>query len=204
MPTSKSGKRLLGLLDKTAKDIVGKSFSDIASERNHKPVILIINSKKKRLEIAVGDLKATTVQLLTDPKKFANNDGGMRASSDKWLNINDDPIDVFLLNKDHISKGEALKPLLAHEIAHYIEQTGIVHPDIDDVDRHNAGVVLDSFDENVRSCHTQEWAELLCMAARRLAKQRKVSHSTVRAFLEAAIPPYDRPHWDGRQIKEAQ
>jgi hypothetical protein len=204
MTTTKLGKRLLGLLDKTAKDIVGKSFSDIAFERNHTPVILIINSKKKRLEIAMGNLKAPTVQVLTDPKKFANNDAGMKASADKELNITDDPIDVFLLNKDHISKGEALKPLLAHEIAHYIEQTGIVHPDMEAVDRHNAGVVLDGFDENGRRSHTQEWAELLCMAARRLVKQRKVSHTTVRAFLEAATPLYDRPNWDGRQIKEAQ
>ena len=54
-------------------------------------------------------------------------DAGMKASADQVLNLSDDPIDVFLLNEEHVSKGEALKPMMAHEIAHFIEQTGIAH-----------------------------------------------------------------------------
>ncbi len=204
MTTTKIGKDLLGLLDKTTKDIVGKSFSNIASERRRTPVVLIINSKKKRLAVAAGNLKELSVEVLTNPTKFADTDAGMEASADQKLNITDDPIDVFLLNQEHVGKGDALKPMMAHEIAHYIEQTGIAHPAIEDLDRQNARVILNGFDDKVRRWHTQEWAELLCMAARRMVKQRKVSHTTVRAFLEASIPPYDRPHWNGRQIKEPQ
>jgi hypothetical protein len=202
MSTTKTGKNLLGLLDKTTKDIVGKSFSSIASERGHAPVVLTINSKKKRLAIAAGNLKESSVKVLTDPAKFADTDAGMLASADQKLNIADDPMDVFLLNEDHVRKGDALKPVMVHEIAHYVEQTGIGHPAIEDVDRQNAQVILNGFDDTVRRMHTRQWAELLCMAARRMVKQRKVSHTNVRGFLEAAIPQYDRPRWDGSQIKE--
>jgi hypothetical protein len=201
MATTKTGKNLLGLLDKTAKDIVGQSFSSIASDRGHTPVVLTVNSKKKSFAVAEGDLKESSVKVLTDPAKFQETDAGMRASADQALKIADDPMDVFLLNQEHAKKGDALKPLMAHEIAHYIEQTGIDHPAVDEVDQQNAEVVLNGFDDKVRSIHTRKWAELLCMAARRMVKQRKVSHKSVRAFLEAAIPKYDRPHWDGSRSK---
>jgi hypothetical protein len=204
MTTTKTGKGLLGLLDRTTKDIVGKSFSSIASERRHTPVVLTINPKKKRLAIAAGDLKESSMKVITNPAKFANTDAGMLASADQELKIADDPMDVFLLNQDHVKKGNDLKPLIVHEIAHYIEQTGIAHPAIEDVDRHNAQVIRSGFDNNVRSMHTERWAELLSMAARRMVKQRKVPYTSVRTLLEAAIPKYDRPHWDGKQIKEPQ
>jgi len=128
----------------------------------------------------------------------------MRASADRVLNITDDPMDVFLLDKNLVGKGEALKPIMVHEIAHYIEQTGIAHPAVEEVDQQNAHLVLDGFDDLVRSMHSQEWAELLCMMARRMVEQRNVSYTTVRAFLEAAVPECDRPQWNGKQIKELQ
>lgn len=204
MTTTKIGENLLVLLDKTTKDIVGKSFSNVALERGHTPVVITIDSKKKRLAVVAGNLKESSVKVLTDPAKFFDTDAGMQASADEKVNIADDPMDVFLLNQEHVRKGEALKPMIAHEIAHYIEQAGIAHPAIEDVDRQNAQVVLHGFDDNVRNRHTQQWAELLCMAARRMVKRRKVPHASVRAFLEAAIPHYDRPHWDGSQITEPQ
>jgi hypothetical protein len=108
------------------------------------------------------------------------------------LQLQGKKVDIFLLNADHFSAQPShLEPLVVHEFAHFLEQIG-ERPTVEGNDSANADAILRSLKPNVLHLHTKEWALHLAGGGRRLIEKKLTTHTTIRAFLEVAVPHYDR------------
>jgi hypothetical protein len=56
----------------------------------------------------------------------------------------------------------------------------------------NADVIIKSLKKNILSHHPKNWALHLAGAGRRLIEKKLTNQKMIRAYLEAAIPEYDR------------
>jgi hypothetical protein len=78
--------------------------------------------------------------------------------------------------------------------AHLLEQVGhTAHPQSND--EANAEAILKSLHSSVlrpNMRHKEEWALHLAIGARTILSKQHTNHKTIRAYLEAAIPHYDR------------
>ena len=160
--------------------------------------IIGIDSKKRELV----DVCGTIDPKLFDAKirrKYADTDAGFMADAHLPLGITDVKADAFLLNVVHFGKAEDfLYPLMVHELAHYLDQID-EDPAASDKDKNNAAAMLIAMAPNVRNhpSHNHRWAQHLAVGARRLVTDGRGGHKTIKEFVEAAIPEYDRrPGWD--------
>jgi hypothetical protein len=141
-------------------------------------------------------------RLFSENAPRTNTDAGMLTNLRSRLPKLAKDADVFLINVVHLRKGEALlRPLIIHEICHYVEKIGHAtnvpwHVN----DEKNADTIIAGLDPPVRQLHSFTWARLLAYSGRFVVRNRLVVQGTVRQFLELALPDYDRPQWDGGRL----
>jgi hypothetical protein len=194
------GLRVVNLLRRLSKEIFDLDIDDAAAGRAHEFWALGIDGQRKNFRDLLRNVDLSVMNELN--KRFHITDAGFEASAQNKLPLGGKRADIFLINVDHIRKADALiRPLLVHEICHYIEQIGVHgqyhYEPIDDV---NARAVLDGLSFEVRNLHTMIWAKLLALAARKAAQLS--SGMTVKRYLELAIPSYDRPRWNPSRVQE--
>lgn len=194
MPNKKLCKRLHRLLADILKRGFKKDLSQLLTSREHELWIMGINEEKKKLTDICGTIDPNTLQAI-NAKGFSTSDAGFRVSAQEVLPLDGKKADIFLINKVHYNKpSEKIEALIVHELAHFLEGIGERVPSADQDEEH-ATAILDSLEARVLSSnsrHNREWALLLATAARELVQGGRSPHRTVGAFLEAALPHYDR------------
>ena len=191
MPKEKLCKKLRGLLADLLKKGFRKDLNELLESRGQELWIMGINSRREKLTDICGTIEPSTLQAINNTG-FFDTDAGFKANAQQVLPLGDKKADIFLLNKDHYEKSsKALDPLVVHELAHFLEHIKQTVP-LTRQDEENARAILESLDDKVLKLHTREWALLLASGARELVKGGHTPHATIRAFLEIALPEYDR------------
>jgi hypothetical protein len=184
-------KRLNDLLRDQFKGGFGKDIDQTLQARGRELWIIGIDTRQRRLTDVCGTIGPQQMTAINS-RGFHDNDAGFRIDAHHVFPTIGKEVDVFLLNTEHFEKPDSfLVSLVVHELAHYLEQIGEA-PDPSEGDGANAAAILVSLTGNVRRRHTLVWAQFLAIAARRIVKGGHSSQKTIREFLEAAIPPYDR------------
>jgi hypothetical protein len=176
----------------------GKDLDSMLSARGHQLWMIGIDSKNKQYIDICGNIEPAAFQAIVD-KGFHNTDAGYKTSAHEVMGVTT-KADAFLLNTDYFSLDEKkTDPLIVHELAHLLEQLK-EPPTATANDDENAEAILKSLDKSVRNLHTKEWALHLAVGARVLLTKDLTPFKTIRSFLEAAIPEYDRD--DGVRAKK--
>lgn len=194
------GSKIVRLFEQLVEEYFSVTLRSLTEHREHVFWALGLDSKRRSYRDLIGNVDESSWSVIT--KDYFDTDAGMQASAQERVALGDVKADIFLINVDHLKKGDAiLSPLIVHEICHYIEQIGISESyELTNADKANAVVVMSGLDAKVRSLHTLSWARLLCRCARLAVSNGK--YESVRHFLEIAIPSYDRPHWKPAKIIE--
>jgi hypothetical protein len=175
-----------------------RDLDSVLKARGRELWIIGIDSQKREMVDICGTIDPKLFEARIR-RTFADTDAGFEADAHAKLGITGVQADVFLLNADHFHKpDDFLNPLVVHELAHYLDQIG-KDPGASEADRNNAGALLVSLEENVRDLpsHNHRWAQHLAVGARRLVTNGHSGQKTIKAFLEAAVPSYDRRSgWD--------
>jgi hypothetical protein len=168
----------------------GKDFDALLAERGHELWVLGLDEKAEQFVDICGNIPPADLKTIQD-RGFINTDAGYQVSAHTKLGIST-PFDAFLLNTAHYSLYEkTVDPLIIHELSHLMEQTNVA-PALEANDAENAEAILESLKKNVRDIHTTEWAQHLAVGARAMIQKKLTPHSSIRSFLEAANPRYDR------------
>lgn len=196
----RQGKSHVEIFKSVALSTFGLDVDKLVRDRAHQFWVLGIDENDNCYRDLMGNIDLGSME--TFNKEFTNTDAGFRSSVQNHLFGIVEQADVYLINTAHIAKSKfVIAPLVIHEIAHYLEQIGEAsryQPEAIDVA--NGQVLLDSFSPDVLKLHTATWAGLLCRAAREEVMSGR--YSSVRLFLEHAVPEYDRPNWQGSMIQE--
>lgn len=183
--------KLKGHLRENLRDAFDLDLDEFLRSRERELWILGVDSKKGRM-IDVCRTIGEQQMAIINSQGFWDTDAGFRADAHRFFPTSGREVDVFLLNTEHFQKPEAfLDPLIVHELAHYLEHTGI-RSDASEADKSNAAAVMVCLKNEVRAIHTPAWSQHLAVGARRMVKKGKTDARTIREFLEAAVPPYDR------------
>jgi hypothetical protein len=184
-------KRLHTMLREQFKLGFEKDLDATLKARSRELWIIGIDLKQRRMTDVCGTIGVKTMKAIND-KRFTDSDAGFRADAHKFIPTEGKEVDVFLLNHDHFEKSDDfLIPLVVHELSHYLEHIG-EKPNPSDKDKQNAGAVMISLTGNIRNSHTYDWGHHLVIAARRIVVGGDSSYKTIREFVEAAVPKYDR------------
>jgi hypothetical protein len=176
-------------------------LQNLLARRKSQLWIIGIDSAQGKLIDICGVIGSPTMNLM-NASGTPNNDAGFRADIQTLFTTISTTTDAFLLNTDHFNDpDEKVVPLIVHEQAHYLEQ---IDEDVSTLadDEANGLKILEAMDYGNRQHHNARWATLLSAASRNMVTKRHTSHATVREFLEAAIPEYDRPDWTKVNVKE--
>jgi len=178
-------------LRKNLRDAFDKDLDEMLRLRRRELWILGADNKQQRFTDVCGTIGAQQMAAINS-RGYKDTDAGFRADAHNYVPTNGKEVDVFILNTEHFDKPDSfLDPLVVHEQAHYLEHIGEM-PNASEADKANAGAVLVSLEKDVRALHTTNWAQHLAVGARRMVATGKTTHKTIREFLEAAVPPYDR------------
>lgn len=184
-------KRLRAMLSELFRLGFEKDLDATLKARTRELWIIGIDSKQERLTDVCGTIGVKTMAAI-NKMPFIDTDAGFRADAHKSIPTDGKEVDVFLLNHDHFDKpDDFLIPIVVHELAHYLEQTA-EKPILSEADRNNAGALMISLTGNVRRIHKDVWGHHLVLAARRIVKGGRSPYKTIREFVEAAVPKYDR------------
>src|SRR5258706_11922864 len=168
----------------------GMDFDAMLAGREHELWLLGLDEKANRYIDICGNIPPTHLNTIQD-RGFINSDAGYQISAHTKLGIST-PFDAFLLNTAHFALNEkTVDPLVVHELSHFLDQTNVT-PTVTANDVENADAILKSLMNNVRAIHTTRWAQHLAVGARVMIQKGLTPHSSIRSFLEAAIPEYDR------------
>lgn len=195
------GKRVAKLFDDLGVRHFGVSSNDISQKRGRELWIAGIDEARSAYVHLNGDMGSQEL-LAINERGFRVADAGFKANLETEVDVGKKRADLLLLNVVHLKNSEAvLSPLLVHELCHFIEQANAMDlATIEDIDEANAVAILSMLAESILHLHTPEWAQLLAFCARRSVEQGSVN--SINAFLEAAIPEYDRPFWKPEKITE--
>jgi hypothetical protein len=184
-------KRLRALLHEQFMLGFEKDLDATLKARNRELWIIGIDPKHQRMTDVCGTIGAKTMTAING-KGFVNTDAGFRADAHKLVPTDGKEVDAFLLNHEHFEKpDDFIVPLIVHELSHYLEHIG-EKPNPSEKDHNNAGALMLSLKGNVRNIHSYDWGHHLVMAARRIVVGGGSSYKTIREFVEAAVPKYDR------------
>jgi hypothetical protein len=168
----------------------GKDFDALLAERGHELWVLGLDTTAKQFIDICGNVPLADLKTIQD-RGFFDTDAGYQVSAHTKLGIST-PFDAFLLNAAHYSLHEkTVDPLVIHELSHLMEQTNVPTA-LEANDAENAEAILKSLKTNVRDIHTTEWAQHLAVGARVMIQKKLTPHGSIRSFLEAANPWYDR------------
>lgn len=164
------------------------------AQRNAELWIIGIDTKQKLLVDVCGNISASDITTINS-HGFFDADAGYRANAQVALGLVNKNVDVFLLNTTHFGANpDFIEPIVVHELAHLLEQTGIT-PQPAYNDDENADAILSSLKTNILTPsmrHNKEWALHLAIGARVILNKGLTNHKSIRAYLEAAVPAYDR------------
>jgi hypothetical protein len=184
-------KKLRKMLHAMARKAFNKDLTKILSSRNQELWLLGLDSQN---ELFVDICRSIDPNILgaIQAKGFIDSDAGYKADAQTVLPLDGKKADIFLLNTVYFSARAAeLEPLVVHELAHLLEQIG-EKPTPRGSDEVNSDEILKSLDPNILRLHSKEWALHLAAGGRTLLAKDLTTHKSIRAFLEAAIPHYDR------------
>jgi hypothetical protein len=168
----------------------GMDFEAMLASRGHELWVLGLDAKATQFIDICGNISLADLKTIQD-RGFIDTDAGYQASAHTKLGIST-PFDAFLLNTAHYGlREETVDPLVIHELSHLLEQTN-VPPSLGANDVENAEAILKSLKKNVRDIHTTAWAQHLAIGARVMIQKKLTPHGSIRSFLEAANPSYDR------------
>lgn len=184
-------KKLTKMLPAMTRKAFNKDLSKILSSRGQELWFLGLDSKNRRYVDICGIIDPANMAAIQSTP-YANSDAGDKADAQNVLPLQGKRADIFLLNTDHFSAPPSkLEPLIVHELAHLLEQIGEeLAPEGND--ELNAAAILKSLHPNILPLHTKEWALHLAAGGRVLIAKNLTLHKPIRAFLEAAVPAYDR------------
>jgi hypothetical protein len=195
------GERLREMFRRALHQLFGIDLDSLIAERQHQFWVLGIDEGRKHFRDLLRVIDSASLETLN--QNFAATDFGMQASAQDKLHLTH-KADIFLVNTTHLGKSEAiLMPFVIHEVCHYVEQTGVPSSvNFTKADEKNAKSILEGYDPRALSTHGKTWAELLSWAGRKALAEKFVAQDSLRHFLEASIPWYDRPTWRGDAIIE--
>ncbi len=183
---SKIRKRLSRLL----RVAFGVDFETTLASRGNELWVLGLDAKAEQFIDICGNIPPADLKTIQD-RGFNDTDAGYRANAHMKLGIST-PFDAFLLNTAHYDLHErTVDPLIIHELSHLLEETN-APPALEANDAENAEAILKSLKKNVRDIHTTPWAQHLASGARVMIQKKLTPHDSIRSFLEAANPRYDR------------
>lgn len=196
------GSRFKSLIASNFEKAYGLKLEEIVEERNAQLLILGMNDHAQELSDLTGDVEASVLKQIQDRSRQGMSDAGMRANAHVPLKL-EQAVDIFLINDVYLSWPDSrLEPLVAHEVAHYIDQLKKCDNNFTAADKENGKIIIHSFEGRIREMHSLEWARLLARAARIVVESKSSPYKTVREYLEAAIPVEDRPRWAPTLIQE--
>lgn len=201
----KTAQEIENILNSVCNTTFNVDLAQNLAARNYRLVILGINSKTRKFLDLSGKLEPANLVLLN--LKFADADAGYKVNiKTDFPAWNGMPADVFLINKDHLAKAEqSFVPLVTHELCHFIVDTGQIGLiPIDAIDRANADAIYESLTPGLHGWHSKDWCAVMAWAARKRAGLPPNTQSTVKSFLQLAIPDYDRPNWGKVSIREGE
>lgn len=168
----------------------GMDFEAMLASCGNELWVLGLDAKTKQFIDICGNISLADLKTIQD-HGFIDTDAGYQASAHMKLGVST-RFDAFLLNTAHYGLQEkAVDPLIIHELSHLMEQTN-VPPALEANDAENAEAILKSLKKNVRDIHTTAWAQHLAIGARVMIQKKLTPHDSIRSFLEAANPWYDR------------
>jgi hypothetical protein len=183
-------KNIRKLLSRLLRVAFGKDFEAMLASRGHELWVLGLDAEAKQFIDICGNISLADLKTIQD-RGFFDTDAGYQVSAHAKLGIST-PFDAFLLNTAHYGlRKETVDPLVIHELSHLMEQTN-VPPVLEANDAENAEAILKSLKKNVRDIHTMVWAQHLAIGARVMIQKKLTPHVSIRSFLEAANPWYDR------------
>ena len=187
-------RKLRKLITSQFEKAFGRDFDDELKQRGQELWILGIDAKQKKMIDVCGNIDPTDLATINS-KGFFNTDAGYKANAQTALGLSGVSADIFLLNTTHFSaRPDFIEPIVVHELAHLLEETGHL-PQPEYNDEQNADAVLNSLQRNVRAInlrHNKAWAVHLAIGARTILTKGLTKHKSIRAYLEAAVPSYDR------------
>jgi hypothetical protein len=191
MDTSQVCRQLRKAIAALLRKAWGKDLEAILTARGQELWLLGLDSKNKRYVDVCGTIDPGLLAAI-QARGFIDSDAGYKADAQNVLPLQEKKADIFLLNVDHFSAPPArLEPLIVHELAHFLEQIREI-PAVEGNDKANAAAILKSLTPDILRLHKEEWARHLAAGGRRLIEKNLTPHKTIRAFLEAAVPHYDR------------
>jgi hypothetical protein len=168
-----------------------RDLQALLKERSQELWYLGLDTKNRRYIDVCGTIDPAELAII-QAKGYTDADAGYLANAQNILNVNGKKLDFFMMNQDHFGKkAEFLEPLIVHELAHLLDHIGeAAKPEGND--NANADVIIKSLQKNILNHHPKNWALHLAGAGRRLIEKNLTNQKTIRAYLEAAIPEYDR------------
>jgi hypothetical protein len=161
------------------------------AERGQELWFLGLDTKNERYLDLCGSIKLADLSII-QAKGYIDADAGYLANAHLKLSVPGKKFDLFMLNTVHFGKNaDFLEPIIVHELAHLLEHLGLT-PSPKGNDDANAEAILRVLDRRLLSWHPKIWALHLAAGGRTLIEKRLTQHKTIRAFLEAAVPIYDR------------
>jgi hypothetical protein len=184
-------KKVRKMLPALFKKAYGRDLEASLKERGQELWYLGLDTKNKQYIDICGAIDPADLAII-QAKGYIDADAGYLANVQNTLDVNGKKLDFFLLNQDHFGKkSEFLEPLVVHELAHLLDHIGEAATPEGNDDA-NADVIIKSLKRNILHHHPKNWALHLAGAGRRLINEKLTNHKTIRAYLEAAIPEYDR------------
>ena len=180
-------KLLSGLLRKGFK----KDLDACLGARGCELWILGLDLTKSEFVDVCGNIPADAFEAIR-ARGFSDSIAGYRAEAHKTFGFDGYKADIFLLNTRYFSaQAKHLEPLIVHELAHLLEQLDEQPIPVGN-DEANAEAILQSLKSDLLHLHPRIWALHLAGAGRLLVEKEQTQHTTIRAFLETAVPRCDR------------
>jgi len=168
-----------------------RDFEELLAARQQELWLVGVQSGKRIYTDICGTIGPEMLAVM-QKRGFINADAGYLANAQDKLDLGGRKVDLFLLNTLHFSlTAKIIEPLIVHELAHLLEHIN-EPPQPKGNDDRNADAILNSLDPGLLHLHPKIWALHLAGAGRTLIEKKLTPYGTIQAFLEAAVPEYDR------------
>jgi hypothetical protein len=173
------------------RDAYCRDFTAELSKRDQELWLLGLDSKTAKYIDLCGKIDSADLAVI-QAKGFINADAGYLADAQSKVQVHGKRFDLFMVNVDHFIKpSDFIEPIIVHELAHLLELTGEPPAPVANDDA-NADAILRVLDPGLLAWHPKVWALHLAIGGRVMVQKRLTGHKTIRAYLEAAVPHYDR------------
>lgn len=191
MPFQAVCKKLRKMILALYRKAYGRDLTAELTQRNQELWLLGLDSKKQMYIDLCGTIDPADLAVI-QAKGYIDADAGYLANAHLKLAIPGKTFDLFMLIAAHFdAQTDFIEPIVVHELAHLLEHIGAAPAPMGNDDK-NADAILQVLDRNISSLHPREWALHLAAGGRMMLEKNLTGHKTIRAYLEAAVPHYDR------------